>query len=594
MAFRSSTNAVGTAVATINIAVPASAATDDIAILVVNIDGTGHGTITWPSGFTLLDNSTVASPDGHTQACAWKRLTGADSGNYTVSWTGSNDVVGQCDLFSGRHTSNPPVVSVATDTTANSSPISVNATGVTAVAGDDLMWIGGLDATSNVHSPSCAPPSTFTERQDSVNLWATLSNATKDNVSAGATGTITGVYTETVTAGWLAHLVRIPAAGGAAAAPFSQTDWPKPQTAQFPTSLRTWTANYNKSLVGQDVFPPGRKGLVFEGPPKAARPAGPPWTSKYNDNLIGQDRFPPGRNGITFERPQPITWRREWTLNLLQSTLAPVVAVLPFRQQDWPLPQRSPQPDRTWLSTAAELQLRLPPPGYIYFELPPQPSFWRNGSTLNLVLTTLLSQDAFPPGVARTERPPPLDWRNGWTISLLQTTLAPIVGVPFAQYDWPLPRVASQPDRTFVAYFNPNLVGQDAFPPGVVRSERLAPHDWRRSFELNLLLSTLATGVQLPLNQYNWPIPGQSWQPPRTWLSSYNINLIGQDQLPFRQTEWPLPRGYFYPESVKVAVPLNINLFPPPTPPPVTSEYRSVKVAGGEFGFMGLRGGGIG
>jgi hypothetical protein len=212
MAYRSSSNVTGTGVATVNVPVPSGAAANDIAILVVNIDGTGHGTITWPSGFTLLFKTEVASPDGHTQGIAWKRLTGADSGNYTVSWTGSNDVIGQCNLFSGRHTSNPPVASQASNTSSNSSPISVGAATVTAVTGDDLLWAGGLDMNSNITTTSCAAPSTYTERQDSNHLWCALSTATKDNVSAGATGTVTGTFTTTTTAGWLAHLVRIPAA----------------------------------------------------------------------------------------------------------------------------------------------------------------------------------------------------------------------------------------------------------------------------------------------------------------------------------------------------------------------------------------------
>lgn len=417
----------------------------------------------------------------------------------------------------------------------------------------------------------------------------TLSTTTDANIASGSPGM--HIYDENSGTFWDDWLGG-PISSGAS--PFIPIDTSIQVQSTFPVSLRTWTASYNPNLVGKDVFPPGRKGFVFDGPPKAPRPAGPTWTSRYNDNLIGQDVFPSGRRNPVFEEVQPTLWRREWTQNLLLTTLAPVQAALPFRQQDWPLPIRSSQPDRTWVSSATTLQLTLPPPGDIWTDLPPGVPFWRNGSVLNLVLSTLVAQDRFPPGVVRSERPPPLDWRNSWTLSLLQTTLAPTVAVPFAQYDWPLPRVAPQPSRSWAAFFNPNLVGQDAFPPGAIRTERPPPLDWRRGFELNLVLSTLASVVQLPLNQYNWPLPGQSWQPPRTWASSYNINLIGQDQLPFRQTDWPLPNGYFYPANVRVAVPLNINLFPPPVPPVVTQEYRAVKVAGGEFGFMGLRGGVIG
>lgn len=223
MAYRSSSTA-NTSGTSINVPVPASAATDDIAILCLNLDNTGHGTITQPTGFTLLFTSTVATPDGHTQMVSWKRLTGADSGNYTPSWTGSNDVIGMCALFSGRSTSSDPTATAATNTSSNANPVAVGAATITAVDGDDLIWIGGLDGNAIAVGGSCAAPSGYTERQDvsdTTRNWCNLSIATQDNVGAGATGTVTGTYTiggGSERAGWLAHLVRIPkpAAAGAA------------------------------------------------------------------------------------------------------------------------------------------------------------------------------------------------------------------------------------------------------------------------------------------------------------------------------------------------------------------------------------------
>lgn len=225
MAYRNSTSAGGTAYPA-TVAVPAGAATDDIAILAISIDVASLPTFTWPSGFTQFDAATLSGPDGHAYGSAWKRLTGADSGNYSItpSAGSGNDHLVDCALFSGRHTTNPPVAStLATNTTANSSPISVSANGVTAVTGDDLLWIGAADATSAPGGTSWSPPSTFTERQDDVNIvgsgWCNGSIASKDNVSSGATGTITGTFIATATAGWFASLVRIPAASGAASIP---------------------------------------------------------------------------------------------------------------------------------------------------------------------------------------------------------------------------------------------------------------------------------------------------------------------------------------------------------------------------------------
>jgi hypothetical protein len=277
----------------------------------------------------------------------------------------------------------------------------------------------------------------------------------------------------------------------AGAAPFSQNDWPSPTGAPFPPSLRTWAWSYNPNLVGKDVLPAGRQS--FELPPRAYPPPGKTWAWSYNINLIGLDALPAGRRNPVYDEVQPILWRREWTQNLLLTTLAPVQAVLPFRQQDWPLPGRAAQPDRTWVSSAATLQLMLPPPGDGWTDLPPPPQFWRNTWTQNLVLTTLVAQDALPPGVARYDRPPPVDWRRDWSQNLVLST----------------------------------LVGQDAFPPGAARYDRPQPVAWSRDWSQNLLLSTLAPPpAPMPFNQYDWPLPARALQPDRTYIQTQNPPFV--------------------------------------------------------------------
>jgi hypothetical protein len=379
----------------------------------------------------------------------------------------------------------------------------------------------------------------------------------------------------------------------AGAAPFSQNDWPSPTGAPFPPSLRTWAWSYNPNLVGKDVLPAGRQS--FELPPRAYPPPGKTWAWSYNINLIGLDALPAGRRNPVYDEVQPILWRREWTQNLLLTTLAPVQAVLPFRQQDWPLPGRAAQPDRTWVSSAATLQLMLPPPGDGWTDLPPPPLFWRNTWTQNLVLTTLVAQDVLPPGVARYDRPPPVDWRRDWSLNLVLTTLAPPPATPpLNQYDWPLPGRAAQPDRTWVSsaatlqlmlpppgdgwtdlppppqfwrntwtqnlvlttlvaqdalppgvarYDRPppvdwrrdwsqnlvlsTLVGQDAFPPGAARYDRPQPVAWSRDWSQNLLLSTLAPPpAPMPFNQYDWPLPARALQPDRTYIQTQNPPFV--------------------------------------------------------------------
>lgn len=212
MAYRSSSisSATGGTRTSLTVAVPAGVQADDIVFLIGNHDG-NTGSFTWPAGFTQLDSSALASPDGQLSAVAWKRLTGADSGTYTVSF-GDTFAMVIAVAFSGRHTTDAPTNSKATSTSNNSSPVTVTASTVTAVAGDDLLWISAPDIAGS-SATSHTPPSGYTERQDGQDVWSVVSAATLDNVSAGATGSVAGSFTGQ-SGGWTAYLIRIPAAAG--------------------------------------------------------------------------------------------------------------------------------------------------------------------------------------------------------------------------------------------------------------------------------------------------------------------------------------------------------------------------------------------
>lgn len=219
MAYRDSTTASGTS-ATPSVAVPAGVQTNDIIILVCTQDGTTavFQPADYPTGFTELFQVTLTL-DGQVVAVAWKRTTGADSGSYTFGDIGVGTGLWICQAvaFSGRDTGNPPVGTQATSNAANTSPVSINATGVTALLGDDLCWISAPDVTVDLSGTGHTAPASFIEREDDELSFDNLSIATRDNVAAGATGTVTGTFTMTSgTSGWAAYLIRIPAAGGGA------------------------------------------------------------------------------------------------------------------------------------------------------------------------------------------------------------------------------------------------------------------------------------------------------------------------------------------------------------------------------------------
>jgi len=103
-AFPTPTDSQGSPLA---VPVPSGAATDDIALLVVELNGSANPAITWPSGFTEKIN--VSNTDLKLKV-AWKRLTGADAGNYSLTYTSGGEFrQGQCILLTGAVATGDPI-----------------------------------------------------------------------------------------------------------------------------------------------------------------------------------------------------------------------------------------------------------------------------------------------------------------------------------------------------------------------------------------------------------------------------------------------------------------------------------------------------
>lgn len=139
-------------------AIPAGAAADDIMIAyLVRWGSTTPGAVTAPGGFTRKDF--FKSGDNQAECSVWwKRLTGADSGTYSFSWTGALwsglDVVG----VTGGVTTGDPLGPLSTwvGTAGNYGSLSV-----TTVDEPFLLWLGYND-TSSAHTP----PTNYTELLD--------------------------------------------------------------------------------------------------------------------------------------------------------------------------------------------------------------------------------------------------------------------------------------------------------------------------------------------------------------------------------------------------------------------------------------------
>lgn len=196
----------------INCPVPTGVQAGDIVILTATNDYVGYDFASRkPTGFTTLYTSAVTT-DGQTVWIGWKRLTGADSGSYTFTDAGNPGAwVCQAVALRGRHATNPPVATENIDNTGSGNPVTITATGVTALVADDIVWVSAPDVSATGIGNGHTPPTNYTEQADAENGFSNLSIALRQNVSAGATGSISGTLALTSgTAGWVAYLVRVP------------------------------------------------------------------------------------------------------------------------------------------------------------------------------------------------------------------------------------------------------------------------------------------------------------------------------------------------------------------------------------------------
>jgi hypothetical protein len=209
VAFRSGSNSGNLVeVSSLNVPVPTGAAAGDIAVISLVQWNASTPTVTPPSGF-VQKGATWTSSDGVAKnSIWWKRLTGADTGNYSFSWTGGVMWSGAiCALFTGCATSGDPWDAVATPTTGTwGNPTSISVTTTDAAGG--LFWAVYND-TSGTHTP----PTGFTEIADidSASCAYYISGVSGSQSASGAT-----ISSSSAAGQWLGALL---SDGGGAPAP---------------------------------------------------------------------------------------------------------------------------------------------------------------------------------------------------------------------------------------------------------------------------------------------------------------------------------------------------------------------------------------
>jgi hypothetical protein len=180
-------------------------------------DQSGATRPTNATGWTERATFDNSGPDGQSGSYLDTIATGSD--DFTWSWV-SNETVMILGAWSGRNTASPRTAVQATvDNTGNATPVSASYTGVTAVQGDDIAVFLECDQSISGDDWSLSTITDYTEQQDFTGIqWITAGLQTRDNVTAGATGSLAVTITRdagTGTTGYAGVVVAIASSSGA-------------------------------------------------------------------------------------------------------------------------------------------------------------------------------------------------------------------------------------------------------------------------------------------------------------------------------------------------------------------------------------------
>jgi hypothetical protein len=186
--------------------VPSGAAADDIMVIFMYRESLGAAPTC--TGFNKPSNGATGFDElantSHAFYVGWKRLTGADSGNYTVSFGGGSVATELfCFRVTGCPTTGNPFDVIATGTANSTAAPSVS---VTTTVENELLLYGATNFTGGSYTPSG-----YTERFDGDDC----TGGTQPMGSAGSSGSkFATCSTSDRTASWLGALKTLQASAG--------------------------------------------------------------------------------------------------------------------------------------------------------------------------------------------------------------------------------------------------------------------------------------------------------------------------------------------------------------------------------------------
>lgn len=196
-----STSTSGTAdtnVSSKTVPVPTGAAIDDIAVVIVDQWTSATERTATITGFTEITaahatRTTTGTAGTQTIRMFWKRLTAADTGNYTVTFSGTTWNMAHCVMLSGGLTSGDPIEAVNTASGTSGYPSASVTVGTLAALINSAVTFNAITTT---------PPTNFTEQQD-TNVLHTNTRVLTGTGSFTASGGTSG-ETDTVVVAMIA------------------------------------------------------------------------------------------------------------------------------------------------------------------------------------------------------------------------------------------------------------------------------------------------------------------------------------------------------------------------------------------------------
>jgi hypothetical protein len=163
--------------------------------------GSGQ-TISCP-GFSSVSGLTAITETDSGQTYAvplWKIAGPSEPSSYTISSSANNGAMAaDCNVFIGRNPTSPFTAVSQVAPTAGPFPISIPIPGVTAAAGDDLLFLAADGSNKGSNTSALSVPSGFGNVLDTnataTAAYTTVHSCNQTNVAGGATGTVTGTIT---------------------------------------------------------------------------------------------------------------------------------------------------------------------------------------------------------------------------------------------------------------------------------------------------------------------------------------------------------------------------------------------------------------